>query len=235
MATITAKVDGLNTTLFGVEFKDSVGQTDDERLIAYFTEAGYDVAGAEGFAIDRDPQLDKPIPAIGTTLGPDAVVPPRADAADPRNDLVPVGGVKSDGTVVAGAQGEDGELVAPKPDPSSPVQETGNPDEQSAVPATANPPQAAVSPTGEPLGTAEPQGTVDSTAAQAEATQQTSGGIISTDPAVPATDDPGKHAADAPADTVPTAGDPAGDPAADVADTGSADATSSARTKKAAS
>lgn len=46
MAKVIAPVEGVNEKIAGVSFVDSVGETDDERALAYFTEAGYDVEAA---------------------------------------------------------------------------------------------------------------------------------------------------------------------------------------------
>lgn len=95
MAQVKAPVADFTGTVAGVDFTDGIGDTDDERALAYFSRHGYDIVGADDFSADV--QDDSPGTYPGGALG--TPVPPTTggtlDAADPENDLVPVGGVKS--------------------------------------------------------------------------------------------------------------------------------------------
>ena len=150
MAKVTTPVPGFSGRVAGVSFEDGVGETDDEAALAYFDRQGYGVDGVSvDDAEDDEQEIEAEVPVFGNELeNPPA--PEGRDAADPRNDMVPVGGVKGDGTIVAGrAKGKRVSKTqpAPTPEPGSVVagvQETGDPTTQSANPSAPNPPDAVV-------------------------------------------------------------------------------------------
>jgi hypothetical protein len=77
----------------GVQFEDGKGSTDNESAIAYFRRQGYTVDGSTDTGLEDQVDTTQVAPAV---LGNVIVNPPGPlDAADPDNDLVPVGGVKS--------------------------------------------------------------------------------------------------------------------------------------------
>jgi hypothetical protein len=93
MAKITAPVKGYAGIRAGVQFTDGTAETDDEGALAYFRRAGYDVDGSDDTGLEDQEGSAAAAPAV---LGNIVTNPPGPlDAADPENDLVPVGGVKS--------------------------------------------------------------------------------------------------------------------------------------------
>jgi hypothetical protein len=93
MAKITAPVEGFQGTVAGVQFEDGAGETDNESAIAYFQRQGYTVDGSTDTGLEDqvDGASAAPAPLANVIVNP----PGPLDAADPDNDLVPVGGVKS--------------------------------------------------------------------------------------------------------------------------------------------
>lgn len=173
---ITTPTKGFNGRVAGVDFTDGEGETDNESAIAYFERQGYGVDGGnDGDGPENEVDEDAPVALNGTELAdPDGG--PGRDAADPRNDLVPVGGVKGDGTIAAGpnkGKRVGRKVAAPAPEAGSvaaPVQETGDPGQQSANPSTPNPPEAVVNvPEPAPLESAP----ADDAAAKTDSTGQT--------------------------------------------------------------
>jgi hypothetical protein len=147
MAKITAPQKGYNGVSVGVRFEDGVGETDNEAAIAYFERQGYTVEGSDPDAGAEDEAEQEIVDPLGAVVETQSIDPNR-DAADPRNDAVPVGGVKGDGLIVAG-RGKGKRVSktqpAPAPEPGSVVagvQETGDPENQSANPSSPNPPEA---------------------------------------------------------------------------------------------
>lgn len=97
MPTIKSPNPDFTGVVVGVQFTDGSGETDDERALAYFARQGYDLGGAEGFEpvdLGNSPATF-PGGAAGERLLPNPEQRTTLDAADPSNDLVPVGGVKS--------------------------------------------------------------------------------------------------------------------------------------------
>lgn len=147
MAKITAPQKGFTGRSVGVSFEDGVGETDNEAAIAYFLRHGYTVEDASEDAGIEEEASTEVVDPIGTELV-DRDLGEQRDAADPRNDSIPVGGVKADGAIVAGPN--KGKRVsrtqkAPVPEPgsvSAPVQESADPTFQSANPSAPNPPEA---------------------------------------------------------------------------------------------
>lgn len=94
MAQITAPVEGFQGIVAGVQFTDGKGETDSEPAIAYFQRQGYTVDGSTDTGLEDQVDGTQVAPAI---LASNVIVNPPGplDAADPDNDLVPVGGVKS--------------------------------------------------------------------------------------------------------------------------------------------
>jgi hypothetical protein len=93
MAAVKSPNPEYTGVVVGVEFVDGKGETDDEGALRYFRRQGYDVG--EGFPdVSADPPTF-PSGAAGQRLLPSPDQPTTLDAADPANDLVPVGGVKS--------------------------------------------------------------------------------------------------------------------------------------------
>lgn len=177
---ITTPVPGWSGVTAGVRFEDGTGETDNEAAIAYFQRQGYGVEGGnedDGVVLEQ-PDDEAPVELIGTELA-DVDQGEYRDAADPRNDLVPVGGVKGDGTIVAGpnkGKRVSKKAAAPAPEAGSvaaPVQETGDPGQQSVNPSTPNPPEAVV-PVAEPAPIdAAPTDDADAKTDSSGATQET--------------------------------------------------------------
>lgn len=142
MAKITAARSDFNGYVAGAKFENGQAETTDDAAIAYFVRAGYDVSGADGFEIEHSEDRSGAI--IGVPYAnPDSG--PYADAADSRNDSIPVGGVKDDGTIVAGPnKGKKLSRAATPPvgSPDQPVQATGDPETTEAVVSAPNPPEA---------------------------------------------------------------------------------------------
>jgi hypothetical protein len=179
MAKITAPQQGFSGRSVGVQFDDGIGETDNPSLIAYFRRHGYLVEGSsEELGVEEQGSTEVVDPLGEQVVDRD--LGKTRDAADPRNDTVPVGGVKGDGTIVAGpnkGKRVRGTQKAPVPEPgsvSAPVQESADPTFQSANPSTPNPPEA-VTPTEVPAPIdGEPEGTqtADLPVADSQKTEQ---------------------------------------------------------------
>jgi hypothetical protein len=147
MAKITAPQKGFSGKVVGVDFVDGSGETDNESALAYFLRHGYTVDDAPEDAGVEEVAEKEVVDPIGEQIV-DRDLGAQRDAADPRNDSIPVGGVKADGAIVAGPN--KGKRVsrtqkAPVPEPgsvSAPVQESADPTFQSANPSAPNPPEA---------------------------------------------------------------------------------------------
>jgi len=95
MAKITAPVADFSGTVAGVTFDAGTGETDNEGALAYFQRQGYTVEGASDDD-GPDAEASSYLENVGGAVGTPVDNPPGPlDAADPDNDLVPVGGVKS--------------------------------------------------------------------------------------------------------------------------------------------
>jgi hypothetical protein len=179
MAKITAPQKGFSGKVVGVDFVDGSGETDKESAISYFLRHGYTVDDApEDAGVEEQASTEVVDPLGNELVDPDLGA--QRDAADPRNDSVPVGGVKGDGTIVAGpnkGKRVRGTQKAPVPEPgsvSAPVQESADPTFQSANPSTPNPPEA-VTPTEVPApidGVPEGTQTADLPVADSQKTEQ---------------------------------------------------------------
>lgn len=80
MAKVTAPTKGITAIIAGVAFVDSVGETDNERALAYFIDAGYEVE-ADNSTAKKAPAKKQAEPKVEADNSTPPVEAPEAEAA----------------------------------------------------------------------------------------------------------------------------------------------------------